>query len=173
MWNGWSEEDRLIQLAGHFKGRALQEWNLLHSDQRATFTHATEALRLRLDSVSKTAAAQDFWHTTQREVESVADFIRRLERTFRSAYGRDVMSVETKDTLLYGQLQEGLRLELMQGPAVSGARNYQELCISAKYVEKRLADLKRRQECAGVTKQPSSQQQTGSKQSSGDRIRNH
>ena len=103
-------------------------------------------------------------------MESVADSIRRLERTFRSAYGRDVMSVETKDTLLYGQLQDGLRLELMQGPAVSGARNYQELCISAKNEEKRLADLKRRQEYAQVTKQPTTQQQVGSKHRSATAI---
>ena len=105
-WNGWSEEDRMIQLAGHLKGRALQEWNLLHLDQR------------------------------------------RLERTFQTANGRDKMSVETRDTLLYGQLQEGIRLQLMRGPAVSGAKDYQELCMASKNEEKRLANLKKRQEYA-------------------------
>ena len=145
-WNGWSEEDRMIQLAGHLKGRALQEWNLLHLDQRTTFTRAIEALCSRLDSVSKTVAAQDFRHTMQNETESVSDFIRRLERTFQTAYGRDKMSVETRDTLLYGQLQEGLRLQLMRGPAVSGAKDYQELCMASKNEEKRLANLKKRQE---------------------------
>ena len=55
----------------------------------------------------------------QSDTESVSDFIRHLERTFRIAYGRDSMSNETKDTLLYGQLQEGLQLELMRGLAVS------------------------------------------------------
>ena len=117
-WNAWSEENRMIQLAGHLKGRALQEWNLLHPDQRTTFTQAIEALRSRLDSVSKTVAAQDFRHTTQCEAESVSDFIRRLEPTFRNAYGHDKMSVRTRDTLLYGQLQEGLHLQLMRGSAM-------------------------------------------------------
>ena len=56
------------------------------------------------------------------------------------------MSVETRDALLYGQLQDGLRVQLMRGPAVSGARSYQELCIAAKNEEKRLADLKKREE---------------------------
>ena len=28
-WNSWTEEETLIQLAGHFRGKALQEWNLL------------------------------------------------------------------------------------------------------------------------------------------------
>jgi cell division protein FtsB len=37
LWNAWSEEEKLMQLAGHLKGRALQEWNLLHPDQRTTF----------------------------------------------------------------------------------------------------------------------------------------
>lgn len=48
----------MIQLAGHLKGRILQEWNLLNQDQRATFIQATEALRSRLDSVSRTVTAQ-------------------------------------------------------------------------------------------------------------------
>ena len=34
----------------------------------------------------------------------------------------------------------------MQGPAVSGARNYAELCIAAKNEEKCLADLKKRRD---------------------------
>lgn len=140
-WNAWSEEDRMIQLAGHLKGRALQEWNLLHPD-RAAFAQVVETLRSRLDSVNKTVAAQNFRHTTQREVESASDFIRCLERTFRTAYGRDGMLLETRDTLLYGQLQDGLRLQLMRGPAVSVARNYQELWMAAKNEEKCLADLK-------------------------------
>ena len=74
------------------------------------------------------------------------DFVRRLERTFHIAYGRDSMSSETKDTLLYGLLQEGLQLELMRGPAVSGATRYQELCVAAKNEEKRLVDFKRWQQ---------------------------
>ena len=158
----------MIQLAGHLKGRALLEWNLLSSDQRATYALATEALRSRLDSISKTVAAQDFRHATQREGESVSDFIRRLERTFRSAYGRDLMSTETRETLLYGQLQEGLRLQLMRGPAVSGARNYQELCIAARNEEKRLADLKKRQEYSKLQTLTSSSQRPNKLKQSAD-----
>ena len=63
---------------------------------------------LLLDSASKAVAAQDFRHAAQHENEAASDFIRRLERIFRSAYGRDPMSAETRETLLYGQLQEGL-----------------------------------------------------------------
>ena len=136
----------MVQLAGHLKGRALQEWNLLRPDQRSTFTQATEALHSRLDSVCKAVAAQDFRHTAQREDESVSNFIRRLEHTFHAAYGRDPMLVETRETLLHGQLQDGLRLQLLRGPAVSGAKCYQELCIAAKNEEKRLADLEKRKE---------------------------
>ena len=170
LWNGWSEEEQMIQLAEHLKGRALQEWNLIHADQRTTFAQATEALRLRLDTASKTVAAQEFRHTAQREGEAVSDFIRRLERTFRSAYGRDGMSVETRDTLLYGQLQEGLRLKLMRGPAVSGAATYQELCIAARNEEKRFADLKKRQEYSHshITTTPRTQRQFRMAQSADD-----
>ena len=148
MWNAWTEEEQIIQLAGHLKSRALQEWNLFRLEDRASFSKAVEALRLCLDCGSKTLAAHDFRHATQREGEPVSDFVRRLKRTFRTAYGRESMSAETKDMLLYVQLQEGLHLQLLRAPAVSGAKNYKELIVVAKSEERRLADLRRRQEYA-------------------------
>ena len=60
------------------------------------------------DEANKMVAAQDFRHTTQKEEEPVSNFICRLERTFKIAYGCDNMSAETRDTLLHGQLQESL-----------------------------------------------------------------
>ena len=147
-WNAWTEEEQTIQLTGHLKSRALQEWNLLQPEDRASFNKAVDALRARLDFGSKALAAQDFRHATQRDRESVSDFVGHLERLFRIAYGRELMSVETKDMLLYGQFQEGLHLQLMRSPAVSGAKNYQELLVVARNEERRLADLRRRQEYA-------------------------
>ena len=126
-WNAWTADERAMQLAGHLKGRALQEYNLLRPEEKESFESAVEALRSRLEPGSKAVAAQDFRHATQRDVESVTDFVRQLEGTFRIAYGRDPMSSETRDTLLYGQLQEGLRYELMRAPAVSRATKYREL----------------------------------------------
>ena len=89
-------------------------------------------------------AAQDFRHTTQKDAETVPDFIRRLERTFRVAYGRDNLSIETRDTFLYGQLQDGLCPDLMHNPAVSGALTYKELCMAARNEEQRIAEMKKR-----------------------------
>jgi len=54
------------------------------------------------------------------------------------------MSPETRATLLYGQLQEGLKDSHMRAPAVSGAQHYQELCMCAKNEEKRQRDLAKR-----------------------------
>ena len=48
--------------------------------------------------------------------------------------------METHDTLLHGQLQDGLTQELMCAPSVSGA---QELCLTAHNEEKRLLELRR------------------------------
>ena len=44
-WNKWTEEERLIQFAGHLCGWALQEWNLLSDNERATFDTAVKSLR--------------------------------------------------------------------------------------------------------------------------------
>ena len=145
-WNGWSEGDQLLQLAGHLRGRALQEWDLLEQADKASYSRAVECLRLRLDSSSKTMAAQEFRHTMQKSGESVADFLRRLEKVFRVVYGRDKLGTETRDALLYGQLQEGLCYSLVQAPAVSGAQTYTELSTAARNEERRLAALERRQQ---------------------------
>ena len=145
-WNGWSDKEQLLQLAGHLRGRALQEWNLLSREQLSNFDLAVKTLKERLDPGSKVLAGQDFRHTTQGETESVADFIRRLERTFQIAFGSGVMSTETREAILYGQMQEGLRWELMRSPNVSGAMAYKELCVAAKGEEHRQSELKKRQQ---------------------------
>ena len=90
-----------------------------------------ESLQAWLDPGSRVLAAQDFRYTKQEEKEPVASFIHRLERTFQIAYGHDSMSTEARHTLLHGQLQEGLLHKLMQAPAVSGEKTYNELCLAA------------------------------------------
>ena len=53
----------LLQFAGHLRGRALMEWNLLSSKVKQTFKVAPQALKSRLDPGSRALAAQDFRHT--------------------------------------------------------------------------------------------------------------
>lgn len=105
-WNDWGPEEQLIQLAGHLRGHAWQEWNLLDDGEKATFSDAVKAMKEVLGPGSKILAAQDFRHTIQEESESVSVFVRRLEHTFRIAYGSDKLSPETRRAFLYGQLQE-------------------------------------------------------------------
>ena len=152
-WNAWTAGEKLMQLTDHLKGRALQEYNLLGSTEKELFESAVEALCSHLEPSSKAVAAQDFRHTMQKDSDLVSDFIRRMECTFRIAYGRDSMSTETRDTSLYCQIQQGLCYELMKAPAVSGATKYQEICIAAKNEEKHLAELRRRQQY-GKSTQP-------------------
>lgn len=120
-WNCWTNKELLIQFAGHLRGKAYQEWILMSSEDKKSYESASRALKARLDPGAKTLAAQDFRHASQRESESVGEFIRRLERIFQISYGGDIMSSETRDTLLLSQLKEGLKFEILKGPAVSGA----------------------------------------------------
>ena len=151
-WNGWSEEEKLMQLAGYLRGKALQEWNPLSKTEKATYESATCELGRRLDPGNRVMAVQDFRHAIQRESESVADYLRRLERCFQLAYGYDNLKLETRETMLYSQLQEGLLLSIVRSPSVSGCQTYKQLCISAKQEEKRLADIRRRQQFQQTTK---------------------
>ena len=66
VWNNWSDNDCLVQLAGHLRKKALQEWNLLTEDEKKTFVVATDALQNRLDPNSRVLAAQEFRHAVQR-----------------------------------------------------------------------------------------------------------
>ena len=103
-------------------------------------------MRERLDPGDQSIAALDFRHTSQKPGETVSDFIRRLEKVFQTAFGCENLSAETRDILLYGQLQEGLSYVLMESPSISGSQNYKELCIAAKKEERRLAELKKKQQ---------------------------
>ena len=83
-WNEWSNEETFIQLAGYLKGRALQEWELLDDEYSHDWLEAVKMLQNRLEHGQHSMAAQEF---KSRNNESVSDFIVRLERTFRIAYG--------------------------------------------------------------------------------------
>ena len=80
-------------------------------------------------------AAQDFRYSMQRDSEAVSDYIRRLERAFQVAYGNEKLTTETRDALLYNQLHAGLKLALVESPAVSGSLTYKQLCLTTKREE--------------------------------------
>ena len=86
-WNKWTDEEKVIQLAGHLRQKALLEWNLIDVTDRDVYERACKQMQARLDLGGKAVAAQDFHHTVQGETELVANFVRRLERVFRRAYG--------------------------------------------------------------------------------------
>ena len=103
-----------------------------------------ETLWAHLDPGSCALVPQEFRNALQHEKESVSDYVKRLERSFQIAYGRDRLTPETRDTFLCSQLQAGLKLALMECPAVSGSLSYKQLCVAVKQEEKRLIELKQR-----------------------------
>lgn len=136
----------LLQVAGHLKGCARQEWILLCPAEKGSYDTAVVALHNHVDPGSKVVMAQEFRHTMQNEGERVAEFSRRLKKTFCIAYGGKSISQETSDALLFGQLNEGLIYSLMEVPAVSDATSYQALYLATKTEEKRQAELQKRRQ---------------------------
>ena len=106
-WNGWTEHETLIQLAGHMRGRALQEWNLFQQSEKESLDTAISSLQSRLDPCNRVLAAQDFRHASQHDREPVADYIHHLKQIFKVAYERKTISDKTRNALLHSQLQEG------------------------------------------------------------------
>ena len=62
-WNNWTENEKMLQLAGHLRNKAAQEWAPLSTADKTTFTSATRALGARLDRGGEALAAQEFRHT--------------------------------------------------------------------------------------------------------------
>ena len=83
-WNNWSEPEKLLQLAGHLRGKARQEWALLDASDKSSYDKVTSALKSKLDPSRKALEVQDF--LSQGRNEMVGHFIRRLEQTFRRAW---------------------------------------------------------------------------------------
>ena len=79
----------------------------------------------------------------QTDNETVAGYICQLEKAFCIAFGNDKLGRETRETMLYGQLQEGVHLGILRSASVSGAMSYKELCMAAKNEEQRQAELKK------------------------------
>ena len=96
--NGWGEEEKLLQLAGYLKGKAFQEWNLMNERDRSLFSMVATKLKQKLEQGANKLAAQDFRHATQKQKENASDFIHRLEKLFRRAYGREALTAEAQDT---------------------------------------------------------------------------
>jgi len=78
-WNEWTPAESLMQLVGHLRGQALQEWKLLLPEDKMTYQAAVKVLKERLDPGNQTLVALDFCHTSQKINEPVSDFIGRLE----------------------------------------------------------------------------------------------
>jgi hypothetical protein len=74
----------------------------LEEDQARAYDNTVLTLQERLDPGSKVLGEQDFQHAFQRDNEPIADFVRKLQRTFNITYGRDRMSKETKEAILFG-----------------------------------------------------------------------
>lgn len=139
-WNGWSERETLIQLAGHLRGRALQEWDLLAPHEKQSLQEATMYCVAGLTQVAKhwlheTSAIQHSKKESLCQISSAG-----LNSLFKLAYSQDGTSEETRGTLLHSQLQEGLHYEIMKASAVSGSHGYKELCLALRNEEKRLAE---------------------------------
>ena len=117
-------------LTSECSSQRMQEWRLFTQSEQQDYATTVDALCAQLDPGSKTMAAQKFCHSLQKN-GGVPDYVRRLEKTLQIAYEKDDLGRTTRDTLLYGQLYEGLRYELVQSAAVSGAQSYQELCTAA------------------------------------------
>ena len=69
-------------------------------------------------------------------------------------YGRSNLRQEAHEVLLHRQLQEGLKMELMRSPSVSGAKSYSGLCMTAKNEERHLAELKKQQHYKSNSEMP-------------------
>lgn len=77
-WNEWSESDKLLQLAGHLRRKALQEWGLIGEADKTTFKEAVNTLRTRLDPGSKTMSFGTLFRRTGSQWQPISAVWRGL-----------------------------------------------------------------------------------------------
>jgi len=78
----------MIQLTGHLKGQALEEWELIEDSEKQGWYEVVKVLQSQLEHGQHAMVAQDFQYLHQWATESVGDFIRRLARAFKIGYGK-------------------------------------------------------------------------------------
>ena len=60
IWNNWTPEESLMQLAGYLRGKAAQVWKLLLPEEKVNYQIATRTLKERLDHGNQALTALDF-----------------------------------------------------------------------------------------------------------------
>ena len=70
-WYSWSDEEKVMQLAGHLRGKAAREYDILSNEEKLSFSTAVQALQSCLDPGSCALAAQEFRSAVQWDKESV------------------------------------------------------------------------------------------------------
>ena len=53
IWNGWTQDELLMQLTGYLRGRALQEWKLLDLKDKTTYHSTVKPLREPFERATK------------------------------------------------------------------------------------------------------------------------
>ena len=67
-WNDWTVVERLLQLAGHLRGTARQEFFLLTPDEKSTLIKAKSSMKHRLDIGSKAFKTSGIPHKKQSQI---------------------------------------------------------------------------------------------------------
>ena len=133
LWNDWTEDELMSQLAGHLRGQAHQEWSLLGAKVKASYHEAVKALRLRLDQVvapwPHKSSAIPPKETPRRSPTLLGGWSTLL--TLQRA-------CQSRRKIRYCMASSRMHLVLK-------CTMYQELCLPARNEERRLAELKKRQ----------------------------
>ena len=122
MWNVRSAKKKLMKLAGHLMGQALQKYNLPASTQIQSLESAVEEMHGNLEPSSKLKLSRPkILEMVCRKTWSWCPILSG-EWNVRLALHMAMIQCPVRlDTLLCCQLKEGLRYELMKAPVVSGA----------------------------------------------------
>ena len=97
----WTEQEKLLQLELHLSGRAKQLYEVLPTEEKASFEKAVEALGHRLQPVkSEALLSAQLMCRKQWPTESVNEYAHDFEALFEKSYGRRVGMDEPSKVML-------------------------------------------------------------------------
>jgi len=132
-WNGWTPDETLMQLAGHLRGRASQEWQLLLPESRTSYQVAVKALREKLDPGN--GSFRFLPHLTTIKWNGIRLYYKVGESNPDGLWNVAIWTTPGRSSVSIDGVPS------VSGDQNSGAQNYKELCLADKKEERRFAEL--------------------------------
>ena len=143
----WDEQTKIAHLTSRLRGAALAFYRLCTPSQKRSYDSLKEALLRRFTTVHVRSVQGSLFHKrTQKQQESVDEYLQELKVLFRRAYPKLARDQEEEgESMLTLKFVAGLRSELQERMTTTDG-TLEEVLVKARFEEARCRELKTSQD---------------------------